>query len=158
MENKSDYSEDLKIIKKIMEESSRFLSLSGLSGLFAGLLAVVGGCIAHFGILKSKTLVTGESLSMLSVKEISSIKIQLFSCRSSGVVFCIGRSILFFFQESASQRPEDLDSGFQKDALEPLHPTRCRCLFYSDPLFCRTMAAYCPCNAYFLRSRPYQRR
>ena len=40
MEKKLDYSDDIKTIKKIMEESSRFLSLSGLSGIFAGVTAI----------------------------------------------------------------------------------------------------------------------
>jgi len=35
-----------------MEESSRFLSLSGLSGIFAGFLAFVGGLIAYFLLLQ----------------------------------------------------------------------------------------------------------
>lgn len=51
METK-DYSDDIKTIKRIMEESSRFLSLSGLSGIFAGLLAFAGGLIAQFWILR----------------------------------------------------------------------------------------------------------
>jgi hypothetical protein len=37
-----------------MEESSRFLSLSGLSGIVAGILALLGGIIAHFLILHNQ--------------------------------------------------------------------------------------------------------
>jgi len=77
MENKLDYSDDIKTIKKIMEESSRFLSLSGLSGLFAGFLAIMGGGIAHFRILKSKTFFFDGSLTDLSVQETNSMKILL---------------------------------------------------------------------------------
>jgi len=43
--------EDLKAIREIMERSSRFLSLSGLSGIFAGLCALAGAAIAWFLIL-----------------------------------------------------------------------------------------------------------
>lgn len=100
MENKSDYSEDLKTIKKIMEESSRFLSLSGLSGLFAGFLAVVGGSIAHFGILKNKTVFNVESLSMLSVKEISSIKIQLLAVALLVLFFALAGAFYFSFRKA----------------------------------------------------------
>ncbi len=39
---------DLKDIKELMERSSRFISLSGLSGVFAGLYALIGAAIAHF--------------------------------------------------------------------------------------------------------------
>jgi hypothetical protein len=100
MENKTDYSEDLKAIKKIMEESSRFLSLSGLSGLFAGLLAIVGGCIAHFGILKNKSLFTMESLSYLSADEISSIKLQLISAALLVLVLALAGSLFFSFRKA----------------------------------------------------------
>ncbi len=43
--------EDLKAIREIMERSSRFLSLSGLSGIFAGLCALAGAAVAWFFIL-----------------------------------------------------------------------------------------------------------
>src|SRR3974390_1187313 len=39
--------EALQDIKKIMERSSRFISLSGLSGLSAGVCALVGAYVAH---------------------------------------------------------------------------------------------------------------
>ncbi|WP_066759585.1 hypothetical protein [Crocinitomix algicola] len=42
--------EDLKAIRKMMESSSKFLSLSGLSGIFAGLTAIVGAYFAHLEI------------------------------------------------------------------------------------------------------------
>jgi len=46
--NESDqHLEDIKVIKKLMEESSRFLSLSGLSGIIAGLLAIAGAVVAN---------------------------------------------------------------------------------------------------------------
>jgi hypothetical protein len=100
MENKTDYSEDLKTIKKIMEESSRFLSLSGLSGLFAGFLAVVGGSIAHFGIMKNKILFTGKSPSMPSIEEISSIKIQLMVIAILVLFFALAGAFYFSFRKA----------------------------------------------------------
>ncbi len=39
--------EDLQHIKKMMERSSRFISLSGLSGISAGICALVGAWVAH---------------------------------------------------------------------------------------------------------------
>jgi hypothetical protein len=55
--NQSDqHLEDIKVIKKIMEESSRFLSLSGLSGIVAGLLALAGAVVANL-------IITGTSMS-----------------------------------------------------------------------------------------------
>ena len=37
-------------IKRIMEQSTRFLSLSGWSGIWAGSIALIGGIIAHVQI------------------------------------------------------------------------------------------------------------
>jgi len=46
----NSHSDDLKTIRKIMEESSRFLSLTGLSGVFAGIFALAGFTIAFMAI------------------------------------------------------------------------------------------------------------
>lgn len=46
---------DLESIKKMMEESSRFLSLSGLTGVFAGIYALLGAAIAWFFVLEDGT-------------------------------------------------------------------------------------------------------
>lgn len=48
--SKTDALDDLKEIRKMMEGSSKFLSLSGLSGVFAGLTALVGAYLAWLEI------------------------------------------------------------------------------------------------------------
>ncbi|WP_206082156.1 hypothetical protein [Maribellus sediminis] len=45
MKNSETYLSELKEIRKMMEESSRFLSLSGLSGVLVGIIALVGAYI-----------------------------------------------------------------------------------------------------------------
>jgi len=42
-----DYLKDIKEIKKIMNKSTRFLSLSGLSGILAGIYALIGTFLAY---------------------------------------------------------------------------------------------------------------
>lgn len=44
---KEKYLEDLKDIKNIMDRSSRFISLSGLSGISAGVFALIGAYLAY---------------------------------------------------------------------------------------------------------------
>ena len=43
-----NYQEDLLHIRSMMERSSRFISLSGLSGVFAGLVALIGAIYVYF--------------------------------------------------------------------------------------------------------------
>lgn len=50
MEDKQNYQDDLHHIRDIMERSSRFLSLSGLSGVMAGSYALAGAVLAYFVI------------------------------------------------------------------------------------------------------------
>ena len=47
MESKN-YHEDLSHIRTMMERSSRFISLSGLSGVFAGMAALIGAAYVYF--------------------------------------------------------------------------------------------------------------
>lgn len=50
MEENKKHLEDLTHIRSMMERSSRFLSLSGLSGVFAGVYAIIGAAIVYFDI------------------------------------------------------------------------------------------------------------
>ena len=52
MESKN-YLEDLNEIKTMMTKSSRFISLSGLSGILAGVYALIGASIAYFLVSNS---------------------------------------------------------------------------------------------------------
>jgi hypothetical protein len=61
MEQQNQPLEEIKIIKKIMEESSRFLSLSGLSGVSAGVFAIAGAVVAKMII--PHNLLNGEGYS-----------------------------------------------------------------------------------------------
>jgi predicted lysophospholipase L1 biosynthesis ABC-type transport system permease subunit len=45
-------SEDIKAIREMMEKSSKFLSLSGLSGIVAGFTAIAGAMFAYFYLLR----------------------------------------------------------------------------------------------------------
>lgn len=48
----SNQTEDIKVIREMMERSSKFLSLSGLSGVVAGLAAIIGAAFAYFYLLR----------------------------------------------------------------------------------------------------------
>ncbi len=48
MKETSDHLQQLKDIHSMMEKSSRFISLSGLSGVFAGIYAIIGAAAAFW--------------------------------------------------------------------------------------------------------------
>ncbi|MFD1163865.1 hypothetical protein [Hwangdonia seohaensis] len=50
MESK-DYLKDISEIKDLMNKSSRFISLSGLSGILAGIYALIGAAIAYWLVM-----------------------------------------------------------------------------------------------------------
>ncbi|SIQ37406.1 hypothetical protein SAMN05880574_11162 [Chryseobacterium sp. RU37D] len=59
-----NYHEDLSHIRSMMERSSRFISLSGLSGVFAGVAALIGASYVYFVFHKKNiSYFDGESHS-----------------------------------------------------------------------------------------------
>ena len=51
MESK-DYLKDISEIKDLMNKSSRFISLSGLSGILAGVYALIGAAFAYWLVIE----------------------------------------------------------------------------------------------------------
>lgn len=100
MESKSDYFEDLKIIKKVMEDSSRFLSLSGLSGLFAGLVALAGAAVAIFAFLNSRMVLSAGYFNGLSPHELNILKIKLMIDALIVLGLAVGVSLYFSYRKS----------------------------------------------------------
>lgn len=56
MKTTENYLDEIKEIRKMMEESSRFLSLSGLSGILVGVYALTGSFVAWVLIYSEKTI------------------------------------------------------------------------------------------------------
>lgn len=50
MDNQNEHLENLSEIRSLMERSSRFISLSGLSGVIAGIFAILGATAAYYYI------------------------------------------------------------------------------------------------------------
>lgn len=95
MDNKTEYIEDLRIIKRVMEESSRFLSLSGLSGIFAGLIALAGAAVSVFVLLDGNLILNDGMFSAKSAQELSGIKTGLTLLAVLVLVLSIAVSLWF---------------------------------------------------------------
>lgn len=79
------YIDQLKDIRNIMDRSSRFLSLSGLSGVLAGVYAICGAIAAHFIIQhRSYLYVTLESKEFRQIVAIAFAVIVL--SLSTGII------------------------------------------------------------------------
>ena len=95
MKNDKESLEDLKAIRKMMEESGRFLSLSGLSGVFSGLTAIAGAMFAYFIILDNGSIHYDEYFRSLSQKETFSIRWLLIA--DAAIVLLLSVLISFYF-------------------------------------------------------------
>jgi hypothetical protein len=107
MENNISSADELKTIRKIMEESSRFLSLSGLSGLFAGVFAIAGALAAWFLILNNGSIHYDEYFHSLSAKETSALRLQLIA-DALAVLFLSVASALWFSARKAKKAGKTL--------------------------------------------------
>ncbi|MFV0573177.1 MAG: hypothetical protein ACK5M1_12200 [Xanthomarina gelatinilytica] len=70
-----DYLKDITEIKQLMNKSSRFISLSGLSGVLAGCYALVGAAIAYWLVAtySNGTLLVDGKIFRLIVLDLASI-------------------------------------------------------------------------------------
>lgn len=59
--------EDIKAIREMMEKSSKFISLSGLSGILAGLTAIAGAAFAYFYLLRDPSLTDYNRMQELMI-------------------------------------------------------------------------------------------
>lgn len=78
MKNLTSPIDDIKHIRQMMEESSKFLSLSGLSGVAVGCFALLGAAIAHFWILDYGTVKYDEYLKVLPGNYGRGIRLSMF--------------------------------------------------------------------------------
>ncbi len=63
-----EYLKDISEIKNLMNKSSRFISLSGLSGIFAGIYALIGAGIAYWLVenySKGRLLLSGNAFNLI---------------------------------------------------------------------------------------------
>ena len=96
--------EDLLAIRNMMERSSKFLSLSGLSGVVAGICALIGAAVAYFLILDSGQVQYDQYLRGLG--DASTNTVRLFLAIDALVVLifaCLG-AFYFSFQKSKKAR------------------------------------------------------
>jgi hypothetical protein len=100
MSQPSQHLEDIKVIKRIMEESSRFLSLSGLSGVFAGVFAIVGAVIAK--MIMPASFLAGEISyeSMLSDTEVRRVILLLIADAGLVLLLALAAAVILSYRKA----------------------------------------------------------
>lgn len=92
---KEKYIEDLKDIREMMDRSSRFISLSGLSGVSAGFFALAGVFAAYQTVYKNQDYL-GYRKAILTMESITTlILIAILT-----LVLAIGTGVYFTTRES----------------------------------------------------------
>jgi hypothetical protein len=95
MEDKN-YLNDLKDIKEMMSKSSQFISLSGLSGVLAGIYALVGAYLAYKTIYFDTS--TSDNYAHLIISENAVIKLLIIA--SFVLILSIGTGILLSLKKA----------------------------------------------------------
>ena len=113
MDTRSASIDDIREIRRLMEKSSRFLSLSGLSGIFAGIFALLGAGAAYLVLYKGN-LIYDESLQVINTTgDVNLIRflltdalIILFLALAAGYYFSVrrARKMEVKFWNSAAKR------------------------------------------------------
>ncbi|MCE3229420.1 MAG: hypothetical protein K0S32_3971 [Bacteroidetes bacterium] len=87
MENSQQHLEALQDIRQMMKQSNKFLSLSGLSGIFAGLYALIG---AYIGNELIHDFAEGRGYTYASVDSITDVRQAYNQVMIMCVLVCIG--------------------------------------------------------------------
>jgi len=104
------YLQDLSEIKNIMNRSSRFISLSGLSGVFAGCYALIGAIIAKM-LLSRNNSVYGDTYEVATVEKLeSSLTFELFLIAVVVLVLAIGTAIFLTTRKAKKNDQKIWDS------------------------------------------------
>jgi hypothetical protein len=103
MKKDKDYLQDIEEIRSLMEKSSKFISLSGWAGIFAGVFALVGSYIALTYLdFNPQSLSVDPENNPFQQKQIFSV-VQL-----ALLVFLLAISFALFFTHRRAKRKDEL--------------------------------------------------
>ena len=113
MSTQKEHLESIQGIRKMMQESSKFLSLSGFSGVFAGIYALIGAYIGNSYL--ENYLDYSRSVSIVTYSYIEVIKIVVLICASVLILSIV--TAFYFSKRKATKNGVKL---FDKTTLKLL--------------------------------------
>ncbi len=94
--------EDIRAIRQMMEDSSKFLSLSGLSGVLAGIYALLGAGYTYFFIFDSGKHYYNEFMISLTGKSTNEFRVSLIIV--AAIVFLSATLSTFYLSRQKAQK------------------------------------------------------
>jgi len=128
------YLQDLTEIKNMMNQSSRFISLSGLSGVFAGIYAIAGAVIAS-RILSNEPSVYVDTNSYVANSNADVIQ-QLVMVASAVLIMAIGTAIVLTTRKAKKQGQKIWDTTSRRLLLNFFAP------LLAGGMFCLVLLQY----------------
>ena len=104
------YLNDISEIKNMMNRSSRFISLSGISGILAGIYSLVGAWMAY-NTIYFDTLTLGNYRNLVVTQE---TVIKLFTIAISVIVLSLLTGIFFSYRKAQKQNEKFWDSSSRR--------------------------------------------
>ena len=103
MKKDKDYLQDIEEIRSLMEKSSKFISLSGWAGIFAGVFALLGSYIAltYLDFNPQSLSVDTENIPFQQKQIFSLVQLAL-------LVFLLAISFALFFTHRRAKRKDEL--------------------------------------------------
>lgn len=102
----ADSLQEVKDIRRLMERSSRFISLSGLSGIAAGFFAIIGALIARYVIFDGYYINYNER-GHFAIDDFNSLKLQLIIL-AAGIFAAAFFSAFYFTWRKSNQQGHSL--------------------------------------------------
>lgn len=115
--NQEKYIKDLKEIKEMMNRSGKFISLSGLSGISAGIIALVA-CYFAWDIIYSQLEYQNFNRQSISFEQVK----LLFFLGMSTLVLAIGSGMFFTIQKARKKQQVIWDSQSKQLIINLLIP------------------------------------
>ena len=113
-----DYRKDISDIRDMMERSSRFISLSGLSGILAGIYALIAAFIAFRIAYTYETIEYGEIL----IRNVQGKRLELLLIAISTLALTVVTGIVLTKNKARKNNLPSWDSNAQKVVLNLLIP------------------------------------
>ena len=134
MENEK-YLQDLSEIKNMMNRSSRFISLSGLSGIFAGIYAIIGAVIAKL-ILAQNTSINSTYDSVAANVEKPDLIVQLVLIAITVLVFAIVTAVFLSTRKARNNNQKIWDNTSKRLLINFFAP------LFAGGIFCLVLLQY----------------